>query len=179
MMLSLGLATQNTGCLVTEDLLFEGQEDVPPAFVFKPRSIPAIGATLLVDTDQLESEGRTELTFELQVRDDNVLQDLETQIRLRTNEVVIKDVEPGVIRASGNAIRDVKFRFLAAELRDGQCHQLEFAVSGNFLEFEEERIFAFPEVEDDLAIATWWLWETNADTTPPVDFDTCPTSDFP
>lgn len=172
------------GCLITDDIEFRGQEELPPSFVFRPPSSPvAIGETLRLDTARLESEGTTNVRFSLQVRDDNLLQDLETQVRLRTlaspafSEVLIKDAEVGpAILGSGRAVRDVEFSLLTTELRDGHCHQLQLAVSGGFFDFGGDRFFAVPELPGDVAIATWWLWETSPDM--PVDPDTCPTDDL-
>jgi len=173
------------GCLVTDDIEFRAQDDLPPAFVFRPRSTPvAIGETLRLDTARLESEGTTNVKFNLQVRDDNLQQDLQTQLRLRTlvsptfSEVLIKDAEvgPAILGNGRTAVRDVEFSLLTTELRDGHCHQLQLAVSGGFLDLGEDRIFAFPELPGDVAIATWWLWETSPDT--PVNPATCPTDEL-
>lgn len=168
---------------MTEDILFEGQEDVPPSFVFRPRSVPQIGETLTVDSDALLARGVTNLTFKLQVRDDNVLQPLETQIRLRTlespAELLVIDEDGATIPGTGSAVRDHEFSFGTTLLKDGHCHQLQLAVSGEFPDLsDEDRIFAFPVRASDVAIATWWLWETSADTVPPVNLETCPTDDF-
>lgn len=172
------------GCLITEDLKFHGQVDAPPALVFQPRSKPPIGATLRVDTDAFEAMNETELEFSLQVRDQNLEQDLETQIRLRTlvaspayTEVKIRDVVPGPkIVGTGELVRDVTFPLLTTELRDGHCHQLQLAVSGKFIDPSQfdERLFAGPVQSGDVTIATWWLWETST----PVDLETCPSDDF-
>lgn len=172
------------GCLVTDDIEFRAQEDAPPTFVFRPPSSPvAVGETLRLDTARLESEGTTNVTFNLQVRDENLLQDLETQVRLRTlvspsfSEVLIKDAEVGpIVLGSGRAVRDVEFSLLTTELRDGHCHQLQLAVSGGFLQLEDFRLFGVPRVDGDVAIATWWLWETSPDT--PVNPATCPTDEL-
>lgn len=182
--LPLPILAPAAGCLVTDDIEFRGQEDLPPTFVFRPPSKPAaIGETLRLDTARLESEGTTNVTFSLQVRDDNLLQDLETQVRLRTlasptfSEVLIKDAEVGpVISGSGRAVRDVQFSLLTTELRNGHCHQLQLAVSGGFLDREGFRPFGVPDLPGDVAIATWWLWETSPDA--PVNPATCPTDEL-
>ncbi len=170
-------------CLITEDLKFEGEVDVPPAFVFQPRSQPPIGATLRVDTDAFEEMNETELEFSLWVRDENVEQDLQTQIRLRTlvaspayTEVKIRDVTQDEIPGTNELTRNVTFNLLTTELRDGHCHQLQLAVSGKFIDpaLFEPRLFAAPVLEGDVTIATWWLWETSR----PVDLETCPSEDF-
>lgn len=174
----------STGCLVTEDILFEGQDDVPPSFVFRPRSVPPIGDILEVNADTREVEGMTNLEFNVQVLDPNVQQALETQIRLRTlanaspasNELLVINEDGLDIPGTGSAVRDFRFSFLTTVLREGQCHQLELAVSGDFQEgADDERYFALPTRPGDVAVATWWIWETSISVNP----DTCPTNDFP
>lgn len=177
------IPTLNSGCLVTQDIEFRSQEDVPPSFVFRPRSDPPIGGTLVVDTDALSGQSITNLTFTLQVRDENVLQPLQTQIRLRTlesptfSELAIIDTEDGSeIPGTGAAVRDFEFSLSTTVLKDLHCHQLELAVSGEFLDTGEDRVFALADPISDVAIATWWLWEISPGT--PVNLATCPTNPF-
>jgi len=178
------IPTLSSGCLVTQDIEFQEQEDTPPTFVFRPRSVPPIGETLTIDTDELSNQNITNLTFTAQVRDDNLQQPLQTQIRLRTLESpsfierAIIDRDGNEIPGTGAPVRDFEFSLSTTELKDLHCHQLELAVSGKFLDLTgEDRVFAFPARGGDVAIATWWLWEISPGT--PVNLATCPTNMFP
>lgn len=179
------IAPLSGGCLVTQDIEFEGQDNFPPAFVFRPPSIPPMGEILTVDTDDLSDQNRTNLEFTLQVRDDNIKQPLQTQIRLRTLEspnfterrIIDRD---GIEIPGTGAVRTFTFTISTTELLDLHCHKLELAVSREFRDLTligEARVFAVPEDDGDVAIATWWLWEVSPDT--PVNLATCPKSDFP
>jgi hypothetical protein len=146
--------------------------NVPPIIQDDPTSIAKIGSIVWLDSEKPQT-----WTFSVQVRDEDIDQVLDARWRLvkegeSTPPFTSLDPLPG-----GRPLRQVQVRLLSTQLSDGRCHHLELAVSGNFwkdaqgMERTEPWLFAevMGEFPDDIALASWWIWEGEGNTQTTVD----------
>ena len=171
-----------TGCLVTDEITFNDDPDLPPAILNKPGFEPKIGGLIWIDKSKL-----TEWPMQVQIRDENVRQDLVGHWRIKRlrDEGMFEprfDIAP--VPIGDEPVRDFPFNVQTDDLREGECHRLELAVSGSFFINNAPRYF--DEVpagrEDDFAYAWWWIWEGDGDNNTSPDeakalLDTCNASE--
>jgi hypothetical protein len=168
----------SASCLVTDRIEFKEEKNLPPAFLDTTERKTPMGSMIKVNLSDFDDESvPQEVKFELQVRDENVTQILETRYDLTTLEsdghtsrLVDRDFGPQLI--SGGPLRPVeltieKGRFLPA----GSCFLLELFVSSKFESWDK------PVAEGDIATARW-LIAVSSQAVPQVDFNTCPNLEY-
>ncbi|MDH5676479.1 MAG: hypothetical protein OEZ06_30445 [Myxococcales bacterium] len=167
LLLSPGLA----GCLITEDLRFEEESDVPPVVLDVADTRTPIGSSFWVDFYS-DTSTSTELKIDVLVRDENVEQDLWARWRVTTKTRMTPDFQPLPLPGDGVLKRDLQITVSQGDFREGECHRLELVVSGSFLDPEDPQrgkdpnLFDYTIKADDLGYASWWIWEgTGAGTT--------------
>jgi hypothetical protein len=150
------------GCLVTEEIPFDGEPNLPPVILSTPGE-PKIGSIVWINKSALPR-----WMLRVQVRDENVEQPLEAHFRIRRSSEMFAQFDSlPVPSATGTPLRDLDIFVDTASLHDYECHRLELAVSGSFIE-EETSPETFQIVTDrsDIAFASWWLWEGEGRDTP-------------
>jgi hypothetical protein len=150
-------------CLVTSPIDVAGKEDSAPVIRDDPGASPEIGSIVW-----LNSETTPEWTFSVLVYDEDISQTLNARWRLVTQNFKMPSFTQLEL-APGQNPRPLVIRINRNQLSKGECHHLELAVSGSFitvnpvtgLPVTEPSLFRFPVPgrEDDLALASWWLWE--------------------
>jgi hypothetical protein len=175
-----------SGCLVTSTYEIPDPTNVPPIIQDDPASIAKIGSTIWLDSETPQG------TFRVRVRDEDTEQVLDARWRLVQQGVPLPAFTSLPPLPAGPLVRPLDFSVAGTQLSDGKCHQLELAVSGNFWKdaFGEDRTdpiyFAevTPEFEDDLALATWQIWEGKGSTQTTDDekvrlLDSCNAKELP
>jgi hypothetical protein len=152
------------GCLVTEEIPFDEEPNLPPVILSKPGE-PEIGSIIWIDKSALP-----QWMLRVQVRDENVEQSLEAHFRIRRQiEMYPRFDSLPVPSATGTPLRDLDIFVDTAGLRDYECHRLELVVSGSFiagLTTPEDFQFVMSEDQSDIAFASWWIWEGEGRDTP-------------
>ena len=145
-----------SGCLVTEEITFDEEPDLPTVIVDAPSSKTPIGRTLWLDKSAAPS-----WDFNVRVRDENVSQELIAHYRVVTQDTATPQFDTQTLKPNnGEELRDLKLTVKAESLRVGECHHLELAVSAAFLESTRPVFDAVPPGrETDVAYASWSLWE--------------------
>ena len=173
--LGVGSAMLMMGCLVTDKIEVEQEQNLPPSSVFRSndpdRPSPARIHTFDITGTSARDGGvgAAELTFEVEVRDPNLEQGLVAQILTDTGTANIDR-----IGSTGALTRAFQFRLNAADLSpDGDpsraigCHRVELWVSSSFL---GNRV---PADENDVAAMFWWIRAVGA-TPGEIDLSSCP-----
>jgi hypothetical protein len=145
-----------SGCLVTDPIEFEAEQGSPPVLLDIPGTPTPLGHIVWLD-----SRAQSSWRLTLRVRDEDLGQALTAHYRFVREGESTPDFEPRVdVRPTGTLTRDFDISIQAGQLRVGECHRLDVAVSGSFFEGRDSPIF-FDEVreEGDLARGTFWLWE--------------------
>jgi hypothetical protein len=144
-----------SGCLVTDPIDFREEPNFPPSFISAPNA-PAINTVIRYTRAALMT---TPLTLRVRVRDENVLQPLQVQRRIRGMNMPTPNFEPIDVAPTGEPIRDVQVFVPVSELV-ASCSLLELAVSASFISGTNSG-FANRRQEDidDVAFASWQLWE--------------------
>jgi hypothetical protein len=153
-----------SGCLVTDEITFNDEPDLPPEILSSPSSEP-IGGVFWVD----KSDRRlTEVPITVGIRDENVRQGLTAHWRLRRREgeelpMFVSDDVP----AGDEPVRDFTLHVQTGDLVEGECHRLELAVSGSFYINKTSNPIYFDKVpegrESDVTYAWWLIWEGRND----------------
>jgi hypothetical protein len=155
--LSLGLIVgAYDGCLVTDEIMFEGEPNVPPVILDTPDSRAPIGSHIWID-----SSADTKMwTLDVLVRDENIDQPLVAHWRIVSDPNVLVPFFPQELQP-GQLERDLTIRVQTETLKLGVCHRLELKVSGSFLKKTTPPYFDAVRdgAEHDIAGAVWWLWE--------------------
>jgi hypothetical protein len=158
-----------TGCLVTESVEFEEEENFPPALYDEPGSQPAIGEAISINRDEQETG---EIVFSLQVRDENVLQTLKTRYELSSPLESTSLVEVGPeVGISGEPIRHFEFGIPVSLIRQDYCYRLLLVVTSGFS--NELKLWDKPLLDGDVAKARWLIVENGA------NMDDCPLLPYP
>jgi hypothetical protein len=151
-----------SGCLVTENVTFEEEENIPPALYDEPGSKTLIGSTLSFNRDDLEAG---EIVFSLQVRDENVLQTLKTRYELRSPQETSPLIEVGPeVGISGEPIRHFEFAIPVSAIRPDYCYRLQLVVTSGFE--SHPTLWDKPLIDGDLARARWTVVEEGASMQP-------------
>ena len=153
-----------SGCLVTEEYTFEGEPDLPPVILGKA-GFPEIGKIVWIDNV------RSEWRLQVQVRDENVGQELQAQWRVQHQEDMMPPFVVLDIPVSDGPIRELEIVVNTGNLLEYRCHRLELAVSGRFFGWPEPEFFGRVPLGDeaDVARALWWIFEGQGpDLTPPA-----------
>lgn len=153
------------GCIVTEEIDFPDEPDCPPSIVAPPGTPPIgiVSVDRLVSTEDGGAGGMA--TFEVDIRDCNVEQDLQYEMWLdyRVFGGVIsgtplhetsEETGPRTLKPSGSASRELLFPVDPSVFDTeaaAECHKVELFVSGDF------QTIRVPEQAGDLDIATWYV----------------------
>jgi hypothetical protein len=148
-----------SGCLITNPVEFEQEENVPPVIVDAARSDNPIGSILEVDF----SAGPGRIAIPVRVRDENLFEDLVARIRVVTLSVPEPDFLPVDIPEQGELMRDLTVFVESGEIAAGECQQLELVVSGSFVLGEEPDLFDVVIEPGDIGRASWTIWEVSLD----------------
>lgn len=157
----LGLAPAAlSGCLVTDEITFEEEADLPTVIVDAPGTKTPIGSIVWLD-----SETQSSWPFPVRVRDENLGQPLTAHYRVVTAENEFPTFVPVELKPSGAELRDLTLTVKSESLRVGECHRLELAVSAYFLGGTRPVFFneVLPGREGEVAHASWLLWEGPGD----------------
>jgi len=144
-----------SGCLVTEEITFDEEPDLPTVIVDAPGSKTPIGHIVWLDKSAQPS-----WEFHVKVRDENLSQELTAHYRVVTQDTATPQFESVKLKPNQTELRDLTLTVKSESLRPGECHHLELAVSAAFLESTRPVFDAVPPGrETDVAYASWTLWE--------------------
>lgn len=146
-----------SGCLVTEEITFDEEPDLPTVIVDAPASKTPIGRIVWLDKSAQPS-----WDFVVKVRDENLSQELDAHYRVVTQDNDFPPFDSVELPGGGDSEeRELMLRVKSESLRVGECHRLELAVSAAFLGGTKPVFFdeVLPGREDDRAYASWTLWE--------------------
>ena len=146
----------SAGCLVTDEIMFESERNVPPVILdAADRSKAPIRSHVWIDRSAVPKMW----TVAVQVRDENIDQPLVARWRVvnDTEDVYFDqlDLQPGQL------LRDLSITVLTETLLLGKCARLDLVVSGSFIKSNDPRYFDLTTAgtPEDVAYARWWLWE--------------------
>ena len=145
-----------SGCLVTDEITFDQDPDLPTVIVDAPGTQTPIGSSVWVDKSTMP-----DWKFDVRVRDENLAQDLIAHYRVVTQDAEFPPFETVDLKGpAASELRDLTLSVKSEQLRDGECHQLELAVSGSFFDSTRPVFDAVPRGRElDVAYASWQLWE--------------------
>jgi hypothetical protein len=145
-----------TGCLVTEPITFEEEKNFPPTLLDEPGTETPIGEVIGFN---LSDPNLNEIVFQLQIRDENTLQTLQTRHQLVSLQTTldITELEVGI---SGDPIRPFEFSIPRGQLEEDACYRVKLAVTSQFK--GDPNNWDLPAEEGDVAIARWWIYEEGA-----------------
>jgi hypothetical protein len=162
-----------SGCLVTEEITFEEEPNSPPVILTRSGQ-PEIGTNVWIDNST-----QSEWQLRVQVRDENVDQPLEARWRIQTQDQMQPPFVSRPILGGTEPVRELDIFVDTAGLQLYECHRFELVVSGSFIpDRVEPPFFRIVLDEDDLAYASWEIWEGEGEIlTPPESrlkiFDSC------
>lgn len=157
-MLLLGLVSgPGTGCLVTDEIMFENEPDFPPVILDALRPVARIGTHVWIDS----SADIKTWPLDVRVHDENILQPLVAHWRVVADDTRKDPSFEEVKLPKGQLVRDLRILVQTEALELGTCHKLELVVSGSFFKKLDPPYFeAVPDgAEADVAKAVWWLLE--------------------
>jgi hypothetical protein len=145
-----------SGCLVTDEITFDEEADLPTVIVDVPGSKTPIGEPVWLDKDT-----RPSWPFLVRIRDKNISQELTAHYRVVTEDNALPDFEERPVPTSTTEVRDLTVTVMSESLRDGECHHLQLVVSGAFFDLVRPELFDIvqPGREGEIAYASWLLWE--------------------
>ena len=149
------------GCLVTEEIEFSLEENLPPSVETSPSSQTPLNSLIIIESDD-PSELTEELALEVIVRDPNVDQLLRWGLFIDSPPAIAD----GEIPATGELRRDLRISVDKNSLLDNGCHRIELLVSTDFG-------LLGPEDPDDVGTGTWWVATVTMDD-PTFDPNSCP-----
>ena len=148
-----------SGCLVTDSVDFKEEENLPPILSDQLDSKYPISS--IVSIDRANSEGG-EIVFTPQVRDENIMQELQTRYELSSQQEAVSTVGVGPdIYPSGEATRHFDFSIPVTTIIQDHCYRLQLVVTSEF--DNHSMIWDKPLKEGDIARAKWWIVEEGAD----------------
>jgi hypothetical protein len=150
------LCGAGVGCLVTDQIEFEGEQNVAPMIIDVPSPLAEIGEIVWID-----KSARTMVPLPVKVREANISEPLEARWRLvsKDDPQPLFDWQP--VAQTGEELRDLTIDLETDRLHDGECARLDLAVSGSFKQRHEAIYFKVTDSEDDtdLDVVKWWIWE--------------------
>lgn len=149
------------GCLVTEEIEFSLEENLPPSVETGPSSQTPLNSLIIIQSDD-PSELTEELALEVIVRDPNVSQLLRWGLFIDSPPAIAD----GEIPATGELRRDLRISVDKSSLLDNGCHRIELLVSTDFG-------LLGPEDPEDVGTGTWWVATVTMDD-PTFDPNSCP-----
>lgn len=161
---SVGFSASSSGCIATDRIEFEPNENFPPSIVSQPDAefpLNEIGQVNL--DDPLPPEQAAEILLQTIIRDPNFDQTLQYRIFLDSPPPPASEIPilSGNIDPSGFLARDREFAIPYDALAPGICHKIELVVVGQFASFVEPRR---PVDPGDFDQVTWWVEVTDDDT---------------
>ncbi len=151
--LAVVLSALLSGCLVTSEIDFQVEENVPPLVLDKPGEEGTIGSVLWVDIDDTNWE------LLVDVRDENIGQPVTARWRVQTEEQDEPEFKQAELAPSGTARRELRITLDQGDLVAGECHRLQLVVSSSFVEGSTPNRFDITSPVEDIGRANWWLWE--------------------
>ncbi len=174
--LTMAALLTSMSCLVTEKAQVERQGNLPPSVLAVSPPFDAI-----VQVDLADSELGSEVSFEVEVRDPNLSQELKLQAYLNyegTPSTSLIELDSNVLMPATDEegaftlMRTYRLNVPVARLTAPNCHKVELLVSAQFQRGPTE--FRFPEEEGDLAHAVWWLRVVDNDAPgEPIELSEC------
>jgi hypothetical protein len=161
-------------CLVTDEITFDDEPNVPPVLIDSPSSATPIGDIIYFDylssstgpsLQDASAYAPPSIEFSLRVRDENVEQPLEARRNLFVQDVSSgkfvsdKNSIVGVpIGISREKIRDIDFTIEAGFFEENRCYRVELAVTSAFENSKfNQNNWAVPKTEADIAKARWYV----------------------
>jgi hypothetical protein len=170
-----------TGCLVTERVELE-DKNLPPSFIDIADSPTPIGALIEVKMANSTKTGPIEVKFKLQVRDENIEQELKIRYQLSTrdpetfNVVPDKPVAGPAVANSGDPIRQLELPITISPPPEGRCYRLDLLASS---EFENKPdTWEVPALDGDLARAKWLILFKPETVQSSDIYKTCPSKEY-
>jgi hypothetical protein len=150
------LCGAGVGCLVTDQIEFEGEQNVAPMIIDVPGAAHAIGHPFWID-----KSARTMVSLPVNVREANVSEPLQARWRLVSKDDPQPMFAEQAVTVTGEELRALRIDLETNRLQDGECARLELAVSGSFKPRHEPIYFKVTESEDDrdLDTVSWQIWE--------------------
>jgi hypothetical protein len=148
---------------VTEEFRYDEEPNLPPTILSVP-GWPQINTMHWVD-----SSTRSEFQLRVQVRDENVDQQLFAHIRIRRLADPTPRFREEEVLRNGMPVRDFDLFIDTTGLQQYECHRLELVVSGSFVRgFNQPLDFdRVPDgLSDDRAYASWTILEGEGSNTP-------------
>jgi hypothetical protein len=172
-----------TGCLVTERVELE-DKNFPPSFVDIPSSPTPIGALIVVNRADFTKTEPIEINFELQVRDENIDQELIARYQISTrNQPNASDPESTPpqerppIGGSGLLLRKLALPIQFSPSPLGQCYRLDLLVTSEFA--NKPDTWEDPALDGDLARAKWLIaFKAEAGKEEADIFESCPRKEY-
>jgi hypothetical protein len=144
----------SAGCVVTDKIEFDAEQNVPPMIVDTPSEETPIGHILWVN-----KATSSMVTLSVKVRDPNVTQALKAHWRLVSKDAPTPPFDFKDVAVTGDLVRDLTFELQTSPLGDGQCARLELVVSGSFKTETGPQNFDQTRTEGDIDSAEWLIWE--------------------
>jgi hypothetical protein len=149
-----------SGCLVTDQFTLEPQPQTSPVILAGDPSYP-IGGIIKFDASTTNM-----LRIPLQIRDENLTEPLKLRWRTKTTAPVACPDLP--VTGSGMLLRDALLVINAPEFDPGSCTRVDVVVSAVFTDCNKRKdpqYFDFPTTDDDndVGLATFWVWEVGSD----------------
>jgi hypothetical protein len=148
-----------SGCLVTDEITFDTEENVPPVILDVQSSNTRIGIGDIVYFD-VESPGTIE--FEFRVRDENIGHPLEYRRKILVpgsgTFVPNEDTKDRIIPPSYEPIRYYKDTIGNDAFERDSCYRIEVAMSLDF-EYASSDLYRWnvPVEKDDVSETNWYI----------------------
>ena len=148
-----GLALSLMGCLVTENVSFPDETNVPPSVVSATSAVNPLDKIVRYDLDSTGPSdgggGTQEARFEVQVRDPNLSQSLQAKVFVNDRSLLDREIPP----MGTQLARPFEFTVPGSSFSPaGNCYRVELLVSGGF------RFGSRVPIDPvDIAQAVWWV----------------------
>jgi hypothetical protein len=143
--------------LVTDQVEFPTDPDIPPMILDAPHSLAPIGSQVWID-----KAAQPSWEMSVRVRELNLGQELKAHWRLVNKDDPKPLFSERKLPEGDSELRDLEFTVQSDSLRDGECARLDLAVSGSFSKhIDDPKWFDQPnnDHDDDLDTASWWIFE--------------------
>jgi hypothetical protein len=162
------------GCLVTDEIKFDDEPNVPPVLIDSPGNKTPIGDIIYFDyssdltgtsIDDASDYAPPSIQFSLRVRDENVGQPLEARRNIFVQDVSGKfgpfgnNIVSVPIVYSREQVRDIDFTIETGFFSDDTlCYRVELAVTSAFRNsVPNASNWSLPENDNDIAKTRWYV----------------------
>jgi hypothetical protein len=162
-----------SGCLVTDEIKFGDEPNVPPVLIDSPERKTPIGDIIYfnyfsssVAPEDASAYTPPSIVFSLRVRDENIGQPLYARRNLfeqnpNSGQFISKkdNIVDVPIVQSMEKFRDIDFTIDVGFFEKPElCYRVELAVTSGFkTSVPNANNWALPETDDDIAIAQWYV----------------------